>query len=82
MQTEAIKGHRDGDAPPAPQVEYIPVPPGPEYVWTPGYYTWRGGAYVWIGGCYVHRPYHGAVWVGGHWGHRPHGYVWVGGRWR
>jgi WXXGXW repeat (2 copies) len=69
-------------APPPAQVEVIPVSPGPDYYWTPGYWSWRGGAYVWIGGSYAYRPRPGAVYVNGYWGHHGHGYVWVGGHWR
>jgi len=68
-------------APPAPQVEVVPVSPGPYYVWAPGYWGWNGG-WVWIGGQWIVRPRPGAIWVGGHWGRRGHGYVWIGGRWR
>ena len=67
--------------PPAPQVEVVPVAPGPEYVWAPGYWAWNGG-WVWIGGRWVVRPYPGAIWVGGHWGRLGRGYVWVRGHWR
>jgi hypothetical protein len=68
-------------APPAPQVEVVPVSPGPYYAWAPGYWGWNGG-WVWVGGQYVVRPRPGAVWVGGHWGRHGHGYIWIGGRWR
>src|ERR1035438_1171197 len=68
-------------APPPPQVEYVPVAPGPYYVWAPGYWSWNGG-WVWVGGRYMSRPRPGAVWVGGHWGRHGHGYVWIGGGWR
>jgi hypothetical protein len=69
-------------APPAVQTEVVPVAPGPEYYWVPGYWGWSGRAYVWVGGRWAPRPWHGAVWIGGHWGRRGHGYVWVGGHWR
>ena|SRR5690349_16115341 len=70
-------------APPTPQVEVVPVAPGPEYVWAPGYWSVGvGGGWVWIGGRYVIRPHPHAVWVGGHWGRRGRGYIWVGGHWR
>ena len=69
-------------APPAPQIEAVPVAPGPEYAWAPGYWSLGvGGGWVWIGGHYVVRPRPHAVWVGGHWARRGHGYVWVGGHW-
>jgi hypothetical protein len=66
-------------APPPPQVEVIPVAPGPDFVWTPGYWYWEGGRYVWRGGGYARRPHEGAVWVApswergrdGRWEHHP-----------
>jgi hypothetical protein len=69
--------------PPAapPQVEVVPVSPGPAYYWVPGYWAWRGGGWVWIRGTWVLPPRHGAVWIGGHWTPHGHGYVWVGGGW-
>src|SRR5437899_6828213 len=43
-------------APPAPQVEVLPVAPGPAYVWAPGYWSWSVGGWVWVGGHYIVRP--------------------------
>jgi hypothetical protein len=68
-------------APPAPVTEVIPVQPGPEYVWVPGYWEWRG-RWVWYGGAWVLRPRPGVIWVGPRWERRPHGYVHIHGRWR
>jgi len=71
------------EAPPPPQVEMVPVAPGPEYAWTPGYWSIGvGGRWVWMGGRYVVRPRAHAVWMGGRWARHGHGYVWVGGHWR
>ena len=69
-------------APPAPQVEVVPVAPGPAYYWVPGYWGWNGTVWVWVSGAWRPRPWLGAVWVGGHWARRGHGYIWVGGHWR
>jgi hypothetical protein len=69
------------EAPPPPQQEVIVESPGPEFVWTPGYWAWHG-RWVWVGGRWARPPHRHAVWVAGHWGHRGHGYVWIGGRWR
>ena len=69
------------EAPPAPPSEVIIAAPGPEYVWTPGFYSWQG-RWVWVRGSWAVPPHRHAVWIGGHWGRRGHGYVWVGGRWR
>lgn len=71
------------EAPPAPQMEVVPVAPGPDYVWIPGYWSVGiGGGWIWVGGHYAYPPRPHAVWMGGHWGRRGHGYVWIGGRWR
>jgi len=61
-----------GVAPPAPQVEVVPVA-RPGYVWAPGYWGWRHGHHVWVGGHYIHerRGYH---WV-------PDAWVQAGPRW-
>ena len=68
-------------APPAVQVEVMPVMPGPGYFWIGGYWTWRAGRHVWIGGRWESaRP--GRVWVPHAW--RPYGRGWreVPGHWR
>jgi hypothetical protein len=63
-------------APPAPQVEVVPVA-RPGYVWAPGFWEWRGGQHVWVGGHWMgeRRGYHWApdVWVqrGPRWHHEP-----------
>jgi hypothetical protein len=67
--------------PPSMLVEAVPVAPGPEYYWTPGYWAWRG-AWVWSPGVWVVRPRPGAIWIGPRWAHRGRNWVWVGGYWR
>lgn len=67
--------------PPPPQVEVIPPQPDVAFVWIPGAWEWRG-RWVWVGGHWGPRPHPSAVWVRGVWIHRGHGYVWVGGHWR
>jgi hypothetical protein len=70
-------------APPAPQAEVVPMAPGPEYVWMPGFWSIGvGGGWVWVRGHYGIRPRPHAVWVTGHWARHRHGYVWIGGSWR
>jgi hypothetical protein len=70
----------EGMPPPPPQVEVLPVAPGPDFVWIGGHWGWHG-RWVWEGGRYERHP-HGR-WEAGHWDHRPgRGYVWVEGRWR
>jgi hypothetical protein len=66
--------------PPAPRVEVVTVAPGPDYYWVGGYWRWNG-SWVWVSGRWVVRPWHGAVWAGGHWDRHGHGYVWVDGHW-
>jgi hypothetical protein len=41
--------------PPPPRVEYVPVAPGPAYVWVPGYWQRHGRAYTWRSGHWGHR---------------------------
>jgi hypothetical protein len=67
--------------PPAAEVEVVPVPPGPEYFWVPGYHRWNGRHYVWIRGRYERRPHHHARWAPAHWEVRGRMHVWVEGRW-
>jgi hypothetical protein len=69
-------------APPAVRVETQTVSPGPNYLWTRGYWRWNGATYVWVPGSWVARPRPAAVWVEGHWLRRGGRYVWVAGRWR
>jgi hypothetical protein len=69
-------------APPPVIVETRPQPPGPAYVWTPGYYAWDGHAYVWVPGTWVVAPWPGARWEPPHWVHRRGGWVFVEGHWR
>jgi hypothetical protein len=67
-------------APPAPRVEVIPVAPGSNYYWVPGYWSWNG-TWVWRAGYWTVRPWHNAVWVPGHWSRHGRGYIWIRGRW-
>ncbi len=69
-------------APPAPMVEVVPVAPGPNYYWVPGYWYWGGTGWAWYRGRYAIRPWHGAVWVGGGWGRHGGRWEWRGGHWR
>ena len=51
-------------APPPVPDEVIPVAPGPDYYWTPGYWGWNGG-WIWIGGSWGFRGGYG--WGGRGW---------------
>jgi len=69
-------------APPPLVVETVPVAPGPNYVWLPGFHRWDGHAYLWVKGHYVIAPRPHAVWITGHWVHHHRGWYWVDGRWK
>ena len=60
------------------RVETVPVAPGPNYVWRPGYWNWGGRRYVWVGGSYVVRGPGYGRWAPGYWGPR---HRWYGPRW-
>jgi hypothetical protein len=53
--------------PPLPDYEQ-PLAPGPDYIWTPGYWAWGPGGYYWVPGYWVEAPYVGALWTPGYWG--------------
>lgn len=69
-------------APPVVRVETRTVAPGPDYVWSSGYWRWTGTRYVWARGGWIARPRPAAVWVEGHWIPRPGGWVWIAGHWQ
>jgi hypothetical protein len=73
----------DVNNPPPPQVDVVPVAPGPMDVWfwVPGAWDWHG-RWVWGPGHWAARPRPGAVWVGGGWGWHGHRRVWNHGYWR
>ena len=68
--------------PPRPIVERRIPPPGPGYVWTPGYHRWDGARYTWVGGAWVLPPRHHAHWVRAQYVRRHGGWVFVEGHWR
>jgi len=53
--------------PPLPDYEQ-PEAPGPDYIWTPGYWAWGPGGYYWVPGAWVLPPYYGALWTPPYWG--------------
>ncbi len=55
--------------PPPPQVEFVPISPGPDYVWTPGWWSWDGSAWIWIGGRWHFPVRPGQVWFRGSFNH-------------
>jgi hypothetical protein len=70
------------DAPPPDQVEVIPAPPEPDFIWVGGYWDWSWGRYVWVGGHYEHPAHPHDVWVRSRWERRGDRYVRVEGHWR
>jgi len=54
--------------PPPLQVSQQPPPPGPNYIWTPGYWGNNGSRYVWVSGVWTAPPYVGALWTPPYWG--------------
>ncbi|MHB1935079.1 MAG: YXWGXW repeat-containing protein [Acidobacteriaceae bacterium] len=68
--------------PPPPMPEYEqPYCPGPDYIWTPGYWYWSPAGYYWVPGAWVLAPYIGALWTPGYWGFMGGRYGWNGGYW-
>ena len=60
--------------PPHAFVERRGHPPGPGYVWVPGYQRWDGRGYVWTPGQWRRPPRPHAHWVPSRW--VKHGHVW------
>lgn len=68
--------------PPAPRFEAMPVAPGPNFFWVPGYWHWQGHHHHWIGGHWeAQRERH--YWAPHRWDRDDHG-RWrsSGGYWR
>jgi hypothetical protein len=63
----------DSEPPPLPAYDQPPVP-GPDYVWTPGYWAWSDDEddYYWVPGTWVLPPREGLLWTPGYW-------AWAGG---
>jgi WXXGXW repeat (2 copies) len=70
-------------APPALPVYVQPPIPGPDYMWTPGYWAWDDddGDYYWVPGAWVPAPAPGLLWTPGYWGWSNGVYAWNGGYW-
>jgi len=68
-------------APPALPVYAQPICPGPNYIWTPGYWAWGGYDYYWVPGTWVVAPAVGLLWTPGWWGWGTGGYFWHAGYW-
>ena len=68
-------------APPALPVYVQPAPPGPDYIWTPGYWAWGDDGYYWVPGTWVIAPAPGLLWTPGYWGWVGGAYIWHTGYW-
>ncbi len=70
-------------APPALPVYEQPPLPGPNYIWTPGYWAWDEAAadYYWVPGTWTLAPEPSLVWTPGYWGWSNGVYVWNEGYW-
>ncbi len=66
-------------APPAPQVEVVPVAPSVDHVWIRGHWHWNGAAWIWRGGHYELRR--GFAWVPASYVQRGGGVVYIEGHW-
>jgi len=69
------------EAPPPLPVYEQPPCPGPDYVWTPGYWAYGFGGYYWVPGAWVLAPYIGALWTPPWWGFANGVYLWHVGYW-
>src|SRR5580704_15746712 len=67
-------------APPQPQVDVIPAPPQPGYVWIGGYWNWVGGRHEWVPG-HWEAPRRGYRWEPHHWVRERDGWHLHGGHW-
>ncbi|HZV12642.1 MAG TPA: hypothetical protein VFA55_05460, partial [Candidatus Kapabacteria bacterium] len=68
------------EQPPLPRIEVLTAPPGPNYIWTRGYWEWHS-QWVWIPGHWIERPYQRAVWLPSYWVHHYNGWRRVPGHW-
>jgi hypothetical protein len=64
---EAIEESNEAP-PPLPDYDQPPAP-GPDYIWTPGYWAWGPAGYYWVPGAWVEAPYYGALWTPPWWGY-------------
>ncbi len=69
-----------GIAPPAIPIYTQPYPPGPGYIWTPGYWAYDSG-YYWVPGTWVLPPRVGFLWTPGYWAYNGSNYFFNEGYW-
>ena len=70
-------------APPPLPVYAQPALPGPDYLWTPGYWAWDedAEAYFWVPGAWVRAPRPGYLWTPPWWGWSDGVYLFHEGYW-
>ncbi|WP_169315271.1 YXWGXW repeat-containing protein [Terriglobus roseus] len=67
--------------PPLPADYEQPEAPGPDYLWTPGYWDYANTGYYYVPGTWVSAPYQGALWTPGWWGQVGNRYRFHHGYW-
>lgn len=67
--------------PPPLRIYAQPICPGPDYIWTPGYWAYGDAGYYWVPGAWVLAPEPGLLWTPGYWGFSEGAYVWHRGYW-
>jgi hypothetical protein len=70
----------DEAPPPLPEYDQPPIP-GPNFVWTPGYWQWNNIEYYWVPGTWMVPPAPGLLWTPGYWEFRDGVYVFNHGYW-
>jgi len=68
-------------APPVLPIYAQPLCPGPDYIWTPGYWAYGPAGYFWVPGTWILAPEPGLLWTPGYWGFASGLYVWHAGYW-
>jgi hypothetical protein len=69
-------------APPDLPVYDQPECPGPDYIWTPGYWAWtEDTGYYWVPGTWVMAPEPGYYWTPGYWAGGGNGFFFTPGYW-
>jgi hypothetical protein len=81
-QVDAGQQALEADTPPPPLPTYQqPEAPGPNYLWTPGYWGYSPVGYYWVPGAWVFAPYPGALWTPAYWGFFGNRYRFYNGYW-
>ena len=63
-----------------PEYDQPPIP-GPDYMWTPGYWSWNNVEYYWVPGTVDLPPQPGLLWTPGYWGFANGAYIFHRGYW-